>query len=160
RSTPKEDGSRVGEPRTNTYLLRLEALNELATTVNSTLDVHEVCQRALERSREFFPTARWFCLRLLSADGQELETWAHVGCDAEHLERWPSLKLTDDFAAVWAVREGILQYNWNTEESRVPAGTDEMGRHFGIRAYLALPLIHRGVPLGSLFIAWPEPMLL
>jgi GAF domain-containing protein len=154
------DGSRVGEPLSDIYLRRLEALNELATAVNSTLEVREVCQRALERTRDFFPTARWFCLRLLSHDGQQLETWAHVGCDAEHLRRWPSLKLTDDFAAARAVRERTTLHNWNIAESQVPAGTFEMAEHFGIRAYLVLPLIHRGEPLGSLFIAWPEPLAL
>jgi GAF domain-containing protein len=150
----------VGEPLSDTYLRRLEALNELATAVNSTLEIREVCQRALEGTREFFPTARWFCLRLLTPDGQQLETWAHVGCEAEHLRRWPSLKLTDDFAAARAVRERTIQYNGDTAGSQVPAGTLEMAEHFGIRAYLGLPLIHRGEPLGSLMIAWPEPTTL
>src|SRR2546421_133644 len=80
-SSSRKNGTRVGETRSATYLRRLEALNELATAVNSTLDAREVCQRALPLVHRGEPIGSlliaWPEPTVLSAD--ELEFCRNVG---------------------------------------------------------------------------------
>lgn len=132
---------------------RLQALNEGALTVNSTLDLTQVLDRLVKSSAEAMGV-RACSIRLLDRSGKRLEPVAVYGLSQAYLDKGPVEVDANPLA-----REVLAGYIVNVPDALTSPLLQypEEARQEGIRSMLSAPLAGKDHPLGILRAYAIEP---
>ncbi len=134
---------------------RLQALNSLFQTLNTTLDLHLTLQTVVEAPRSLLG-AEWATIALLDETGEYLTVAAGAGVEVTSLadQRWPA----DDsvVAAILSSNQPRLASDLPRHLPGMPAAIDKQRGRPGVASMINIPLALDEEPLGMLDVAYSK----
>jgi diguanylate cyclase (GGDEF)-like protein/PAS domain S-box-containing protein len=129
----------------------LAALNDLAATVNQSLDLETVLDAALERALEVAEASTGWMFLVSPTDREELELVAHRGLPVEYVRRHPRSRVSDCLPGKAVITgKPLVLYNLPPDEELTP-----YLRRQEVRCVAHIPVRNRDRTIGALGIGAP-----